>query len=191
MKDAKDIVLLDQLKMMHRNAVKLLNLVNQLLDFRKNEVAGLHLDLSEGEIISYARNICNSFLELSEKRNVHLTFFSAIEALNMSFDEDKVAKIIMNLLSNAFKFTPDGGRVDVSLEVIKGNPETLEIKVSDTGIGISDEEKEHIFERFYQAERKGGGNSSTGSGIGLSLVRDYVTLHETIGYGFHGGYPCQ
>ncbi len=177
MKDAKDAVLLDQLKMMHRNAVKLLNLVNQLLDFRKNEVAGLHLDLSEGEIISYARNICNSFLELSEKRNVNLTFYSAVETLNMSFDEDKVAKIIMNLLSNAFKFTPDGGRVDVSLEVIKDSPETLEIKVSDTGIGISDEEKEHIFERFYQAERKGVFNTSTGSGIGLSLVRDYVTLH--------------
>ncbi len=176
-KDAKDTAVLDQLKMMHRNAVKLLNLVNQLLDFRKNEVAGLHLDLSEGEMVSYVRNICNSFLELSEKRNVHLTFFSAVDALNMSFDEDKVAKIIMNLLSNAFKFTPDGGRVDVSLEVIKDNPETLEIKVSDTGIGISDEEKEHIFERFYQAERKGVLNPSTGSGIGLSLVRDYVTLH--------------
>lgn len=95
----------------------------------------------------------------------------------MSFDEDKVGKIVMNLLSNAFKFTPNGGRVDVSLEVLKGSPETLEIKVSDTGIGVKDEDKERIFERFYQAEHEGEDNHSTGSGIGLSLVRDFVTLH--------------
>lgn len=177
MKGAQDNALKEQLKMMHRNAVKLLNLVNQLLDFRKNEVVGLHLDLSEGEIVSYIQTICNSFLELSEKKNVHLTFYSAVESLNMSFDADKIAKVIMNLLSNAFKFTPDGGRVDVALELIKGDPETLEIKVSDTGLGISDEEKQHIFERFYQSERKGDINPTTGSGIGLSLVRDYITLH--------------
>lgn len=176
-KETKDDRKLGQLKLMHRNASRLLNLVNQLLDFRKNEVAGLHLSLSEGEIVSYVHNICNSFLMLSEKKNVHLTFFSAIESLNMSFDEDKIGKVVMNLLSNAFKFTPDGGRVDVSLELLKGAAETLEIKVSDTGVGISDADKERIFERFYQSERKGNGNSTTGSGIGLSLVRDYVTLH--------------
>lgn len=176
-KETKDERKLGQLKLMHRNASRLLNLVNQLLDFRKNEVAGLHLSLSEGEIVSYVHNICNSFLMLSEKKNVHLTFFSAIESLNMSFDEDKIGKVVMNLLSNAFKFTPDGGRVDVSLELLKGAAETLEIKVSDTGVGISDADKERIFERFYQSERKGNGSSTTGSGIGLSLVRDYVTLH--------------
>lgn len=176
-KEAVDAKQLDKLKMMHRNALRLLNLVNQLLDFRKNEMAGLHLALSEGDIVAYVQNICNSFLMLSEKKNVHLTFFSAVESLNMAFDEDKVGKIVMNLLSNAFKFTPDGGRVDVSLEVLKGSPETLEIKVSDTGIGVKDEDKEHIFERFYQVEHEGEGHRSTGSGIGLSLVRDFVTLH--------------
>ncbi len=167
----------DKLEMMHRNALRLLNLVNQLLDFRKNEMAGLHLTLSEGDIVAYVRNICNSFLTFSEKRNVHLTFFSAMDSLNMSFDEDKVGKIVMNLLSNAFKFTPEKGRVDVSLELLEGTPETLEIKVSDTGVGIKDEDKEHIFERFYQAESKEKSTLSTGSGIGLSLVRDFVTLH--------------
>ncbi len=177
MKETHDERKQEQLKLMHRNALRLLNLVNQLLDFRKNEVAGLHLNLSEGEVVSYVHSICNSFLMLSEKKNVHLTFFSAIESLNMSFDEDKIGKIVMNLLSNAFKFTPDGGRVDVSLELIKGTTETLEIKVSDTGVGISDLDKERIFERFYQSERIGDSNPSTGSGIGLSLVRDYVTLH--------------
>lgn len=176
-KETKDAKQSDKLKMMHRNALRLLNLVNQLLDFRKNEMAGLHLTLSEGDIVEYVQNICNSFLMLSEKKNVHLTFFSAVESLIMAFDEDKVGKIVMNLLSNAFKFTPDGGRVDVSLEVLKGSPETLELKVSDTGRGIKDKDKERIFERFYQVEDKVDGSPSTGSGIGLSLVRDFVTLH--------------
>lgn len=176
-KETKEAKQLDKLNLMHRNALRLLNLVNQLLDFRKNEMAGLHLSLSEGDIVAYVRNICSSFLILSEKKNVHLTFFTAVETLNMAFDEDKVGKIVMNLLSNAFKFTPDGGRVDVSLEILKGSPETLEIKVSDTGSGVKDEDKERIFERFYQVEHEGESNRSTGSGIGLSLVRDFVTLH--------------
>lgn len=176
-KETKEAKQLDKLNLMHRNALRLLNLVNQLLDFRKNEMAGLHLSLSEGDIVAYVQSICDSFLMLSEKKKVHLTFFSAVEALNMSFDEDKVGKIVMNLLSNAFKFTPDGGRVDVSLEILKSLPETLEIKVSDTGTGVKEEDKDRIFERFYQVEHEGESNRSTGSGIGLSLVRDFVTLH--------------
>lgn len=173
-KDAKQQ---ERLKLMHRNAVRLLNLVNQLLDFRKNEVAGMHLSLSEGDIVSYVRNICSSFLMLSEKKNVHLTFFSALESLNMAFDEDKIGKVVMNLLSNAFKFTPEGGRVDVSLEMMHTDGEILELRVSDTGIGIKDEDKERIFKRFYQVEQTGLDNQSTGSGIGLSLVRDFVMMH--------------
>ncbi|ADV43025.1 hybrid sensor histidine kinase/response regulator transcription factor [Bacteroides helcogenes] len=176
-KETAEEKMLDRLKMMHRNALRLLNLVNQLLDFRKNEMAGLHLTLSEGDVVAYVQNICNSFLMLSEKKNIHLTFFSAVESLNMAFDEDKVGKIVMNLLSNAFKFTPEGGRVDVSLELLRGADETLEIKVSDTGIGIKEEDKGRIFERFFQIEHKATNRLSTGSGIGLSLVRDFVTLH--------------
>ena len=176
-KDEHDELVAGRLKMMHRNALRLLNLVNQLLDFRKNEMAGSHLSLSEGEIVSFVQNICNSFLMLSEKKGVHATFYSAVDALDMAFDADKIGKVVMNLLSNAFKFTPDGGRVSVSLELLDNQPETLELKVADTGIGIKDEDKEHIFERFYQAERAEGMPASTGSGIGLSLVRDYVSLH--------------
>ena len=176
-KEADDEKKAGKLKMMHRNALRLLHLVNQLLDFRKNEMAGLHLNLSEGDIVPYIHNICNSFLMLSDKKDVRLTFFSAIDSLEMSFDEDKVGKIVMNLLSNAFKFTPAGGKVDVSLEVLEGSPETLEIKIADTGIGIKDEDKQHVFERFYQAGQEGGATASGGSGIGLSLVHDYVALH--------------
>ncbi|WP_308760735.1 two-component regulator propeller domain-containing protein [uncultured Bacteroides sp.] len=178
MKEITDEKLHGKLQLMYRNAQRLLNLVNQLLDFRKNEMAGLHLTLSEGDIVAYVRSICTSFLMLSEKKHVHLTFFSAMESLNMSFDEDKTGKVVMNLLSNAFKFTPEGGRVDVALEMSKETPGRLLIKVSDTGVGIRDEDKERVFERFYQVEQEEPGHQSTGSGIGLSLVRDFVALHE-------------
>lgn len=176
-KEAKDEKVAEKLKMMHRNALRLLNLVNQLLDFRKNEMAGLRLSLSEGDLVSFVHNICNSFLMLSEKKDVRLAFSPAVESLNMAFDADKVGKVVMNLLSNAFKFTPEGGRVEVTVEVPEGRPGWVEIRVADTGIGISDADKEHVFERFYQAEHTGEMPPSTGSGIGLSLVRDFVSLH--------------
>jgi DNA-binding response OmpR family regulator len=89
----------------------------------------------------------------------------------MLFDGDKLSKILLNLLSNAFKFTPDGGRVDVALTVEGSN---LIIKVADTGIGIADADKERIFETFYQTDT----TKSSGSGIGLSLVSEYVKLHD-------------
>ena len=178
MKEVSDDKQLGRLTLMHRNALRLLNLVNQLLDFRKSEVAGLHLTPAEGDIVAFVRHICASFLMLSEKKNIHLTFYSAVESLNMLFDEDKMGKVVMNLLSNAFKFTPEGGRVDVSMEVLKGEPDKLLLKVSDTGTGIKDEDKEHIFERFYQVDHPDPNLQSTGSGIGLSLVHDFVTLHE-------------
>ena len=166
-----------RLKMMHRNASRLLNLVNQLLDFRKSEMAGLQLNLSEGDAVTFVRTVCDSFLALSEKKNVHLTFFSAEESLYFRFDEDKLGKIVTNLLGNAFKFTPEGGRVDVALEHVHNGQEALIIRVSDTGIGISDADKERIFDRFYQVEGRQQTHNATGSGIGLSLVREFVNLH--------------
>lgn len=176
-KHTADAATAQQLQMIYRNAQRLLHLVNQLLDFRKNEMAGAHLSLSEGDVVPFVQNICNSFLMLSEKKGVSFSFTSARPSLGMAFDADKLGKVVMNLLSNAFKFTPDGGRVAVSLDVPDRRPEVLEIRVADTGIGISDADKVHIFERFYQAEHGNETLSSTGSGIGLSLVRDFVTLH--------------
>lgn len=167
-----------RLSMMRNNAMRLLNLVNQLLDFRKNEVTGLQLNTSEGDIIAFIRNTCNSFTTMSERKNINLTFYSPDESVNMMFDEDKMGKIIMNLLSNAFKFTPAGGRVDVAVERVQGTPPTVRIKVADTGIGIKDKDKERIFERFYQVDDNGDAHPGMGSGIGLSLVSEYVKLHN-------------
>lgn len=177
LKETTDELQSTRLQLMYRNAQRLLHLVNQLLDFRKGEMSTHQLSLSEGDIISYVHSVCNSFLLMADKRHIQFSFFSGIDTFSMAFDADKVGKIVMNLLSNAFKFTPEGGRVTVMIEHVTGTPDILEIKIADTGIGISDVDKEHIFERFYQADHKGV-EETTGNGIGLSLVRDFVTLHE-------------
>lgn len=172
-----DTALVNKLKIMQRNAIRLQNQVNQLLDLNKSDVNKLHLNMMESDVIAFINSICSSFTLLSEKEKIAFTFSSGIPSLQMSFDKDKLGKVMMNLLSNAFKFTDADGKVNVSMNLIheKGLPDLLEIKVSDTGIGIKDEDKEKIFERFYQVDRSEV--KTSGSGVGLSFVRDYVTLH--------------
>lgn len=160
-----------RLQIMFKNASRLLYLVNQLLDFRKNEQVGLKFLPVEGDVVSFTKNLCDTFKGYSENQHVQLTFFSSHDRLHMLFDGDKYSKIILNLLSNAFKFTPDGGRVDVALST---DAENLVVKVADTGIGIDDAEKEHVFEGFYQTNT----TKSSGSGIGLYLVKEYAKLHD-------------
>ena len=167
-----------RLTLMRNNAMKLLGLVNQLLDFRKMEMAGLHLSPSEGDIVAFAKGVCSSFQNMSERKNINLTFYSDRERIMLQFDPDKMEKIFMNLLGNAFKFTPAGGRVDVSVELVGPDQGTLRIKVADTGPGVDDKDKEHIFERFYQVDDHGTAHPGMGSGIGLSMVSEYVRLHE-------------
>ena len=167
-----------RLTLMKVNATKLLTLVNQLLDFRKNEVAGLQLNATEGDVVAFSRNVCESFSSFTERKNVKMTFFSDRDSIRMLFDQDKLEKIFMNLIGNAFKFTPTGGSVDVSLEQVGHDNPVLRIKVADTGIGIQDKDKEHIFERFYQVDDNGNSHPHMGSGIGLSMVSEYVKLHQ-------------
>jgi signal transduction histidine kinase/DNA-binding response OmpR family regulator len=171
LKAANDDKQKHRLEIVYGNANKLLNLVNQLLDFRKTEVAELKYLPIKGNIISFIKNQCDAFNAYSEDKHVSLTFFSNGQSLMMDFDADKMGKIVMNLLSNAFKFTPDGGRVDVA---VTAGDDKVVIKVADTGIGISDEDKQRIFDCFYQTDT----SNSAGSGIGLSLVKEYVKLHN-------------
>ncbi|MDE6269525.1 MAG: response regulator, partial [Muribaculaceae bacterium] len=170
----------DKLEIIHNNADKLLSMVNQLLDFRKNEMAGHSLNLSRGNIVAFVHSACDNFRSLSEKKGIHLTFFSPLSELVMEFDEDKMGKIISNLLSNAFKFTPEDGRVDVAVAPSPGG-DMLEISVADSGCGISDADKQRVFERFFQAA---DGPAVGGTGIGLSLVAEFTRLHGgTVGVG--------
>lgn len=155
------------------NAHRLLYLVNQLLDFRKNEMAGLTLHLSEGDIVTTIKNACDSFKELTDRKDIALVFETSCSRLEMSYDNDKFTKILLNLLSNAVKYTPDGGRITVRLTVT--DDKQVVVSVADTGKGISDTDKQHIFERFYRGSDKS--DLTTGTGIGLSLVYEYTKLH--------------
>ncbi len=168
-----------KLTLVRRNALRLLNLVNELLDFRKGDVSSHRLNATTGDAIAFLRGICQSFMELSEKKNIRFSFLPRIESCPMDFDEDKLGRVLLNLLSNAFKFTPEGGNVVVQASMIPATdtqPEQLEVRVADNGIGVSDENKERIFERFFQVQQSSSENQG-GSGIGLHLVKEFVMLH--------------
>lgn len=162
-----------QFQLMYRNARRLLNLVNQLLDFRRMEVQEFTLHRNSGDLVRYLHELTQSFSDISEKRHISLEFTSAVDACVTTFDRDKVEKIVFNLLSNAFKFTPEGGSVRVTLAV-EGTEAV--IRVSDTGIGIPAAQQERIFERFFQHDLPGN-MINQGSGIGLALTREFVKLH--------------
>jgi signal transduction histidine kinase/DNA-binding response OmpR family regulator len=168
----------EQLNMIRRNAKRLLNLVNQLLDFRKMEVQELRLHARSGDIVSFIKEMSYSFSDIAEKKHIGFVFDSEIENLEINFDHDKIERIIFNLLSNAFKFTPEGGHVSVLLSTKQTlGQQMLEIKVIDTGIGIPTDKKDKIFERFFQNDIPGS-MVNQGSGIGLSITKEFVKLHN-------------
>lgn len=164
-------------ELMRRNGKRLLNLVNQLLDFRKLEVSEIKLHSTQGDIIAFIRETVLSFSDLSEKKNIRLHFSSPVTSLQTFFDQDKLEKILFNLLSNAFKFTLAHGEVSVLLKFIEPAPRKfLEISVRDSGIGISAEKKERIFERFFQNDLPRT-LMNQGSGIGLSITKEFVEIY--------------
>lgn len=170
------------LELVLRNAKRLLNLVNQTLDIRKIETQAMRLNMKRGDIIRLVHDIAEDFARLSQQ-NVSLGFSTKIEELVMSFDEDKMQKVMNNLLSNAYKFTPEGGKITVSVrwadtDVVAGKQgcRHLLISVADTGCGISDEDKSHVFDRFYQTQHRK--ESPFGdSGLGLNIAGEYVAMH--------------
>jgi len=170
-----------QAEMIKRNARRLLNLVNQLLDFRKMEVEQLKLCPQEGDIIQFIKDASYSFADLAEKKNISFVFDTDTDSLITCFDYDKIERIIFNLLSNAFKFTPYGGHVSVFVAVVfdkdnLGN-RWLETKVIDTGIGIEKEKQAKIFDCFFQNELPHS-FVNQGSGIGLSITKEFVHMHQ-------------
>lgn len=164
----------EQLGLVQRSARRLLNLVNQLLDFRKLEESELKLNLSEGDIVCFTKEVAHCFKDISENKHIGFHFFSSLDQYYTLFDRDKLERILFNLLSNAFKFTAKGGEIKLMLE--QKQDATIKITVADTGIGMSSEVQKKIFERFFQ-----GDVPSTilnqGTGIGLSITREFVRLH--------------
>ncbi|WP_207515264.1 two-component regulator propeller domain-containing protein [Longitalea luteola] len=172
-----------QLSLVQRNAKRLLNLVNQLLDFRKMEVQEVKLHPSIGDIVRFSKDISQSFMDIAEKKGIQFTFSTNIDSLQIYFDRDKIEKILFNLLSNAFKYTHDNGMVHVGLTY---NPPAnnegdgaFAIEVKDTGIGIPADQHEKIFERFFQTDTPES-MVNQGTGIGLAITKEFVKLHNGI-----------
>ncbi len=162
--------------LIHQNASRLLNLVNQVLDFRKAQAGELKLKVSKTDIVAYSKNIFDSFKELAYNKKITLNFVSEEENITGWIDTDKYDKILYNLLSNALKFTNKYGNVDLFIRLKDGAEGVLIVEVSDNGIGIPIKSQEKIFKRFYQVSNSQEHN--TGSGIGLSLVKSLVQLHK-------------
>lgn len=166
-----------QLKGVSKNAGELLQLVNQLLDFRKMETNGESLNLRSGIFGEFVEYTTMKFQSLAEQKQVSLDVNDHSDGIFMCFDRDKVAKILNNLLSNAFKYTPSGGKVRVELsQTACDDRRFVRMEVVDTGCGISPEDQKRVFDRFFRsADQK---TTNVGSGIGLNMVAEYVKLHQ-------------
>ncbi len=167
-----------KLGMMLRSSRRLLNLINQLLDLSKFESGKMKLQASQQNIIPFLKGIIESFNSLGAKNELGLSFHTPEENITLYFDGEKLENLVSNLLINAVKFTPPGGQITVTLNLIKDTPPGfLEISVCDTGMGIPAEQLDHIFDRFYQAEGLED-HAHKGSGIGLALAKELAALHH-------------
>lgn len=172
----------NQYQLILKNVKRLRQLINQLLDLARIDNGQEKLESSNKDLISFLRAIFSSFEPISQNQDIEMTFFSEWKSFQTTFDEDKLEKICINLLSNAFKFTPHGGSVLFYIGSPKHDhllPQQngVLLRITDTGMGIPHDQLPYIFNYFYQ-----GDNSQTrkfeGSGIGLSLVKQYVELYN-------------
>lgn len=182
----------DQYGLISKNTDYLLRLINQLLDFRKMEQGKMNLNLSKSNIVEFLKEIGEPFQFLSRKKNISFEINTSKETILSWFDPDAVEKIVNNLLSNAFKFTPENG--SISLDIFDGTdfkqPEGIEtninqskyivIQVKDSGPGIPAHRIKHIFERFYTELGITKQVNTKGTGIGLSFTKNLVELHQGI-----------
>lgn len=172
--------LIEKLTILKRNANRLLRLVNQLLELRNLDSESISIHLEEQDFVLLIRNIYSSFKLKAEQKNIIYTLSVPKESVLGLFDAEKIDKIIFNLLSNAFKFTPEGGRVSINLELADSvtenqNEKQIIVEVTDTGIGIAKKDIAHVFDRFFQSD-----SSLTrvhkGSGVGLALTKELVDI---------------
>lgn len=163
------------LNLVNRNAKRLLNLVNQLLDFRSIEDKELKLHLTQGDLIEVAKDIFESFKYLSEAKHIQFDFECAAQTFHCAFDKDKVERILLNLLSNAIKFTKAHGSVYFHIETPE-DKSGIKLIVGDTGSGFSTDMYEKIFDRFFQIPTDDA-TLNQGSGIGLSITKEFIKLH--------------
>lgn len=179
LEEIQDSKLKQQLSSIYRNARELLQLVNQLLDFRKLEVSEEKLNLMNGDINEFIKSTCEAFDSYAYSKHIIFSFTPLRQILYIYLDRDKVHRILYNLLNNAFKFTPPKGVIRVSLETeIRGGIQYICISVQNTGQEIEADELPHIFDRYYQIGVNAHRQATAGSGIGLHIVKEYVNMHQ-------------
>jgi signal transduction histidine kinase/ligand-binding sensor domain-containing protein/DNA-binding response OmpR family regulator len=162
------------LQTIERNAQRLLQLVNQLLDLAKLDANKLQLEAIKSEVVAFLRVRATAFSSLAEDKQIDYSIALPEEKVGLYFDRDKLEKVINNLLSNAFKFTPPGGSVALKAHVVtQAGREWVKIQVQNSGKSIPPEVTPLIFDRFYQVENP----EQPGSGIGLALTKELVELH--------------
>ncbi|GGG99194.1 sensor histidine kinase [Parapedobacter pyrenivorans] len=161
------------LALIKRNALILQHLVSQLIDLRRVGYEGLHIKAKRQNMLLFCHNVVQCFRPLAQQRAVNLRLENQVADTTLWFDEDMIEKLLYNLLSNAFKFTPSQGEVVLRIGRPSVAENMLEIQVADTGEGIAERDIVHLFEPFYQGE-----NHAKGSGIGLALCKEIAALHH-------------
>lgn len=162
-----------QLQTIKTNSDNLLELVNELMDFRKAETGNLLLHIGYWNIVAFLNSIYDSFRDVAVSRNIQTEFITTANIMDVYFDKEQLRKVFTNILSNAYKFTPNGGIINIIIENKKGS---VEIKIIDNGKGISPKNIEKLFDNYYQENDHNEQN--TGYGIGLALAKSIVELHK-------------
>ncbi|SFU46444.1 ABC-type sugar transport system, substrate-binding protein, contains N-terminal xre family HTH domain [Pustulibacterium marinum] len=162
----------NELKLIYNNSNRLKRLIDQLLDFRKIEDQRFAIKVREVNIYDFLKGVIAYFKPEAARRNINIDFKSRKKHVPLFIDTELMDKVFFNLLSNGLKFTPNNGTIKI--RIIENENNTVEITVSDSGIGIPNEEIQHIFEPFYQASN----NSRPSSGIGLYVAKQFVELHS-------------
>ncbi len=177
--ETKDPKINNQLNVMQGNANRLLTLINQILDLSKLESGKLVLELSRRDMVSVVKGVTMAFHSMAESRQIQLAMDIEPDHLELNFDIEKIETVLINLLSNAFKFTPDKGRIEVKMNSFTDKKQEgfCRIIVHDTGQGIPESDIPHVFDRFYQSVNARD-VPYEGSGIGLALSRELVELHK-------------
>ncbi len=168
--------ILNQLRLIQRNGERLVRLINQLLDFRNFEEGSMTLQTAEGNIVRFVREIMLAFEPYAQHRHIQLNLQSDQKSIRLWFDRDKLEKVIYNLLSNALKFTNEGGKVTLSIKQDVETNKFVFISVEDNGVGIPPSQIDKIFEKFNHFDNNGFNTS--GTGIGLAFSKGLVELHK-------------
>ena len=166
----------EQLVVVERNTNRMLHLVNQILDFRKIQNKKMKMQVQRVNVVAFVRKVMDNFESLAEEHNIDFLFETEKDELYLWVDEDKLEKIVFNLLSNAFKYTPGGKLIRVFIHEDEG---TVSVGVQDQGIGIAENKKKSLFVRFENLVDKNLFNQAS-TGIGLSLVKELVEMHKAV-----------